>query len=623
MEFIRNKKRTFIIATIVLLVITLPLVLFLAQKQQDIRQRAATSPQVCTADQPTDTMIIFDRSGSMTSPTSKTDTTSRLVSAKNAANAFVTILQKRTESPLHQASLTVFSSVSLTTTSQSQTADMTKLHTSINAITAYGDTCVECGIRTAAANLLAHDRNGVKNVAVLLTDGGATEYIGIAKAATDTAGKALSAKKALEAAQEVSKKQNVTFYTIGFGDSLNDQLLKDIATSSGGMYYFAPTGTALTTIYQQIAQDIGKGVISGNVFDDASGNGQRETTESGLANWTVQLTNASTHATIATTTTDASGHYTFTGDCDGAYEVKLTLKPGWTQTTPPNNATQSVIISHGNTVTDRNFGVNLTPTPTPTKPAPTPTFTPTPTLTPTPSPTMTPIPTPTPLPPTATPTPRPTATPTPRPTATPVPPSPTSTPTPNDLKVTIALLLHGIGASGDSANPNPVPCQTVPRNPATCLSNQNPLRGTRSVNLQILDQSGTEVMMKSGSVTYNTANGDFEGSVDLGDIPAGSYNMKVWSTNYLHQSLPGIKVITANQTQLQLPATTLVTGDTNNDNTLNILDYNLIADCYSDFLPAVACDPAKKVLADLTDDGSVNQSDLNLFLRDFSVQHGD
>ena len=130
-------------------------------------------------------------------------------------------------------------------------------------------------------------------------------------------------------------------------------------------------------------------------------------------------------------------------------------------------------------------------------------------------------------------------------------------------------------------------------------------------------------MTKSGTVSYNTVKGNFEGSIDFGDIAGGSYNMKIWSNNYLHQTLPGIKVITTNQTQLQLDPVTLVTGDTNNDNTLNILDYNLIADCYSDFLPPVSCNPAQKLLADLTDDGNVNQSDLNLFLRDFSVQHGD
>lgn len=605
MELFRAKKNLLILATVVVLAISLPVVIFLARKQQDIRQRAAN--QVCATDQATDTLLILDKSGSMTNRTSTTDSKRRIDSAKDAANNFVTILQNRTQTPSHQASLTTFSSATSTILAQAQTTDLTKIHTAINAITISGNTCIECGIRIAAADLAGHDRTGIKNVAVLMTDGQANEYMGIRKGSINTK---LSIEKAMNAAAEVSKNQQITFYTIGFGDSLNDQLLKDIATSSGGMYYFAPTSTALSTIYQKIAQDIGKGTISGDVFDDINHNGLREGTEMGLQNWTVQLTSASTHAIIDRTTTDSSGHFVFTGNCDGAYEVKLDLKSGWTQTTPVDNAVHSVIISKGNTVTDRNFGVKLTPPPTPTQPVPTATNTPIPT------------PTPTPLP-TATPTPRPTSTPTPLPTATPIPPSPTPSPIPNTLALNIDLFLHGIGASGDSANPNPTACQAIPRDPTKCLSNQNPLRGTRSVSIQVLNKSGSEVTTKSGSVAYNTAKGNFEGTINLGTIPEGDYNLKIWSTNYLHQVIPGIIAVTKNTTQVNLPATTLVTGDTDGNNILNILDYNTIADCYSDFLPAIACDSSKKLLADLTDDGMVNQSDLNLFLRDFSVQKGD
>jgi len=265
---------------------------------------------------------------------------------------------------------------------------------------------------------------------------------------------------------------------------------------------------------------------------------------------------------------------------------------------------------------------SVTSAPTPTvKPS----TTPKPSVTSKPSTTPKPSSTPKPTVPsnvTLIPTSKPTLT-TTQPTPTVAPNQPTPTPELNSIKVDVTLFLHGIGASGDSVNPFPPSCQTNPRNPTVCLSNQHPLRGTRNVTIQVRDEHGEKITERLGTVRYNSAKGSYEGSVYVGDLSDGYYTMTIWSDNYLHESLPEYKNITANQRQLQLSPTTLITGDTNNDNTLNILDYNLIADCYSDFQPPSSCDSSKKLRADLTDDGSVNQSDLNLFLRDFTIQNGD
>jgi hypothetical protein len=56
---------------------------------------------------------------------------------------------------------------------------------------------------------------------------------------------------------------------------------------------------------------------------------------------------------------------------------------------------------------------------------------------------------------------------------------------------------------------------------------------------------------------------------------------------------------------------------------MNILDYNILMNCYSDLLPPVNCDALKKGSADLTDDGQVNQYDYNLFLRELNNRGGD
>jgi len=105
-------------------------------------------------------------------------------------------------------------------------------------------------------------------------------------------------------------------------------------------------------------------------------------------------------------------------------------------------------------------------------------------------------------------------------------------------------------------------------------------------------------------------------------VPAGKYSLKVTVDRYLHRIIPGLITLSSNKNNV-LPTVSLITGDTNSDNKLDIRDYNMIIDCYSDYLAPVACDESKKAATDLTDDGNVNQFDNNLFDRELSVQFGD
>lgn len=190
--------------------------------------------------------------------------------------------------------------------------------------------------------------------------------------------------------------------------------------------------------------------------------------------------------------------------------------------------------------------------------------------------------------------------------------APTPTPLPQETTVNLTVFLHGIGNSGDNANPT-----------AHSLSNKNPQRTVRPVEVTVYDATDTLITKKAGTVTYNPAGGNFKGSVSLGtQITTGVYTLKVTSPFYLTKRISGIQTLTAGITNT-LPQITLVTGDTNEDNALNILDYNMIIGCYSDFGPAASCTVDQKMATDITDDGSVNQFDYNLFLRDLSVQNGD
>lgn len=240
-----------------------------------------------------------------------------------------------------------------------------------------------------------------------------------------------------------------------------------------------------------------------------------------------------------------------------------------------------------------------TSTPIPPTAAPTVTKTPTPT----PSPTKTPTPTPIQSVPTSTPTSIVTVAPT-----TPVATStliPTTAPEEGTTSVVVNLMLHGIGEGGDAVNPN-------------SQGNMNPLHPQRTVSVDVYNAQNQLVATKQGIITFNTASGAFTGNISLGNtITTGAHTIRIKVDQYLRGIVAGIQMLNAGQTA-SLPSLTLTAGDVNNDNAINIVDYNIIVGCYSDLLPPVSCNDVNKLRADLNDDDKVNQFDYNLFIRELT-----
>ena len=210
-------------------------------------------------------------------------------------------------------------------------------------------------------------------------------------------------------------------------------------------------------------------------------------------------------------------------------------------------------------------------------------------------------------------------TPTTRPSNTPTPTNiPTSTPTPvvtatpeqTVLKFN-TVKLHGIGTGGDNTNP-------------TITGNTNPITQTKVLTVELFDSAGVFVKSVQGNIVYGAGNGYFSGSIILdSSVIAEKYLVKVKTDKYLRRQLSEIITIVKGTT-MQMPEVSLVVGDSNSDGALSILDYNIILDCYSDFVAPKNCaDQTKKSKADLSDDGKVNHDDLTLFLRELSVVTGD
>jgi len=94
--------------------------------------------------------------------------------------------------------------------------------------------------------------------------------------------------------------------------------------------------------------------ISGVKFNDANGNGVRDTGEPGLAGVSIQLNTPSGQTVLATT--DSNGAFSFTGLAAGAYVLSEVVPAGYTQTAPPAPGTFAVTLAAGQNATGFQFG---------------------------------------------------------------------------------------------------------------------------------------------------------------------------------------------------------------------------------------------------------------------------
>lgn len=196
---------------------------------------------------------------------------------------------------------------------------------------------------------------------------------------------------------------------------------------------------------------------------------------------------------------------------------------------------------------------------------------------------------------------------TPVPTRTPTPtmtPSltPTATPKPDAFLFFLDLFFHGIGRGGDSQNPS-------------SQGNSEPKNTTRQVKVEIYNPSDLEnpLVEKTSAVSFDPNSGSFSGNGYIGNnLSDGSYILKVFVEGYLVGVSESVN-LTKNQ-RVDVPDISLVTGDTDSNNILDILDYNNILSCFGNKKNSQSC--ILKKTTDLDDNGGVDGIDYNLFFRE-------
>lgn len=188
-------------------------------------------------------------------------------------------------------------------------------------------------------------------------------------------------------------------------------------------------------------------------------------------------------------------------------------------------------------------------------------------------------------------------------------PSITPTATPSTF-IALNICPHGLGNCGDNVSPN-------------IGGNTHPKHLQRPVSVGLFNGSDQQVASITGTLEYSSSSAKFLVTIPVpSSVPSGSYLVKLSSDGFLTKQVPGIIQLTNGQT-VTIPVVSLVTGNINNDSQIDILDYNLLTNCFGSKQTTSSCTTpptASSSASDINDDGVVDAADYNLFLRELSVQ---
>lgn len=159
--------------------------------------------------------------------------------------------------------------------------------------------------------------------------------------------------------------------------------------------------------------------------------------------------------------------------------------------------------------------------------------------------------------------------------------------------------------------------------------NEEPLDTIRTFEFIVFDALTNEEHDRfEQALTYNPSTKKFEASID-NILTEGLYNIFASNPRYLTAKYPTlVKVVEGGDTDLTSNDFYVIAGNVNNkdlsENKIDLLDYNVLLSCSEFSIDRTICDedPVYIQYSDLNDDGSVDQADLTLWLKEYSNQSG-
>ncbi|WP_460984246.1 SdrD B-like domain-containing protein, partial [Spirosoma fluminis] len=198
---------------------------------------------------------------------------------------------------------------------------------------------------------------GIQGVTVQLLDGSGNAVAGVAPTTTNASGfysfTGLTPTTPYIVAFTAPNGYTATLVDQGGNDAIDSDV--NPATGRTGSYTIA-SGASLTTVDAGFYRSA---TIGDRVFVDANRNGLQDAGETGLAGVTVQLLTG-TNTVVASTTTNASGIYSFTGLTPGvSYSVVFSLPTNYSAS-PAKQGGNDALDSDANAVTGRTGAYTLT-----------------------------------------------------------------------------------------------------------------------------------------------------------------------------------------------------------------------------------------------------------------------
>ena len=126
-----------------------------------------------------------------------------------------------------------------------------------------------------------------------------------------------------------------------------------IITQPGSPYAYTETATSGDSLSTLSFGNFKLATFSGQVFNDLNANGVQDKGDVGMPAWTVELLTPGGNV-VATTVTNKSGNFSFTGIYPGNFQVAEIVNSGWYQTTTPVKF--SLASTSGEVATGLNFG---------------------------------------------------------------------------------------------------------------------------------------------------------------------------------------------------------------------------------------------------------------------------